>query len=305
MTLLQLNYIMEIYNCGSINKAAQNLFVSQSTISSSIKELEEEINTTIFLRSNRGIEITDEGREFLNYIRPIVEQQKKIQNLYSNKKSLPESRLNISTQRYPFCAKAFVDFLENQTKGKYEFRFKEVGMYQSIEDVSQKQSEVGIVFISSITEKFMARVFNTKEVEFHELRRVPPHVFLRRDHPLANNKSIHVKQLIDYPYVVFIQNDNESLNFSEEVILEGSIHYTKLIYVNDRATVYNVISYSNAFSTGSGILIPGFNDPRVISLPLADDTEEIRIGWIKHKDRELTEEATQFISYLVKTLDEL
>ena len=43
MTFLQLNYVTEIYNCGSINKAAQNLFVSQSSLSNSIRELEDEL----------------------------------------------------------------------------------------------------------------------------------------------------------------------------------------------------------------------------------------------------------------------
>lgn len=77
MTFLQLNYVSEIYNCGSINKAAQNLFVSQSSLSSSIRELEEELGIKIFIRSNRGIVLTEDGQEFLTQIRPIIEQQKK------------------------------------------------------------------------------------------------------------------------------------------------------------------------------------------------------------------------------------
>ncbi len=59
MTFLQLNYVTEIYNCGSINKAAQNLFVSQSSLSNSIRELEDELGIKIFIRSNRGIILTD------------------------------------------------------------------------------------------------------------------------------------------------------------------------------------------------------------------------------------------------------
>ena len=65
MTLSQLEYIMEICHCGSMNKASQHLFVSQSTISTAIRELEEEMGITIFTRSNRGIALTEEGQEFL------------------------------------------------------------------------------------------------------------------------------------------------------------------------------------------------------------------------------------------------
>ena len=74
MTFLQLNYVTEIYSCGSINKAAQNLFVSQSSLSNSIRELEDELGIKIFIRSNRGIILTDDGREFITQIRPIIEQ---------------------------------------------------------------------------------------------------------------------------------------------------------------------------------------------------------------------------------------
>ena len=78
MTLSQMNYILEIYRCGSMNKAAQNLFISQSAISSAIRETEEELGIRIFLRSNRGIALTDDGRELVTQITPIVEQSRKI-----------------------------------------------------------------------------------------------------------------------------------------------------------------------------------------------------------------------------------
>ncbi|MBQ5325718.1 MAG: LysR family transcriptional regulator, partial [Oscillospiraceae bacterium] len=61
MTFSQLNYVLEISRCGSINKAASKLFVSQSSLSNSIQELEKELDITIFVRSTKGIELTPEG----------------------------------------------------------------------------------------------------------------------------------------------------------------------------------------------------------------------------------------------------
>ena len=111
MTLLQMNYLVEIYRCGSMNKAAQNLFVSQSAVSAAIRELEEELGIRIFHRSNRGIALTEDGRELLAQVTPLVERTRKIQNYYSERRVENRARLSISTQRYPFCAKAFVEFL--------------------------------------------------------------------------------------------------------------------------------------------------------------------------------------------------
>ena len=65
MTFQQLRYIVEISKCGSINKAAQKLFLSQSGISTAVRELEEELGIKFFVRSNRGVEFTPEGKEFL------------------------------------------------------------------------------------------------------------------------------------------------------------------------------------------------------------------------------------------------
>ncbi len=62
MTLLQMSYILEVDRCGSMNRAARNLFLSQSALSAAIAEVERELGVTIFLRTNRGVTLTEEGR---------------------------------------------------------------------------------------------------------------------------------------------------------------------------------------------------------------------------------------------------
>ena len=79
MTLLQMSYILEIDRCGSMNKAAQRLFLSQSTLSSAILEAERELGITIFHRSNRGIRLTEDGKELLAQITPLVERSRKLE----------------------------------------------------------------------------------------------------------------------------------------------------------------------------------------------------------------------------------
>lgn len=64
MTLQQLKYIIEVANRGSINEAAKRLFISQPTLSNAIRDLEEEMQLSIFERSNKGISLSKEGVEF-------------------------------------------------------------------------------------------------------------------------------------------------------------------------------------------------------------------------------------------------
>ena len=75
MTFQQLTYVVEISKCGSINKAAHKLLLSQSGISTAVRELEEDLGIRFFTRSNRGVEFTPEGREFLGYAVSLLEQK--------------------------------------------------------------------------------------------------------------------------------------------------------------------------------------------------------------------------------------
>ena len=64
MTLQQLKYILAISETGSMNKAAEQLYVSQPSLTSSVQELEKEIGIKIFNRSGRGVTLTNDGVEF-------------------------------------------------------------------------------------------------------------------------------------------------------------------------------------------------------------------------------------------------
>ena len=198
MTLLQMSYILEVDRCGSINRAAQNLFVSQSALSSAIAEVENELGITIFHRSNRGVALTEDGRELLNQIIPIVERSRKITRYYSERRAENRVTLSIAAQRYPFCAKAFVEFLHLREEPRIEVSFKEVEMAAVIEQVAQQQSDLGVIFVSDMTEHFIRRILEGRNLEFHQLARLRPHVFMRRGHPLSGESSVTLEQLHQY-----------------------------------------------------------------------------------------------------------
>lgn len=298
MTLLQMEYIIEICRCGSMNKAAQHLFISQSAISTAIRELEEEMGITIFARSSRGITLTEEGQEFLARVRPIWEKYRQLRRIYAEKDAAPADYLSISTQRYPFCAKAFVEFLQKQENPRCRFGFKECPMGKVIEEVQGGKSDLGVLFLSDMTEKALTKQFLAKNLEFHELKQIPPHVFLGRHHPLAGKKEILMEELTAYPYVVFTKKEEGDFAFSEEANLPEELDFPQVVYVNDRATFYNITAHTNALSTGSGVLPDGYCDPRILSIPLADPAGAMRIGWLKKSGVPLTPKAQEFIEIL-------
>ena len=82
MRVQQLKYILKVAEVGSITEAAKLLFISQPSLSNSIKETEKEAGITIFLRSRTGITLTKDGAEFLGYARQVIQQMELLEDRY-------------------------------------------------------------------------------------------------------------------------------------------------------------------------------------------------------------------------------
>ena len=147
MTLQQLKYIIQIVQCGSITMAAQKLYITQPSLSKAVSELEQEMGITIFLRSNRGVILSEEGTKFLSYARQVVEQAELLEQTY--KYGEPVKRVfAVSSQHYAFAVNAFVALIKEYGKDKYEFSLRELRTNDIIEDVRTQRSELGILFLS-------------------------------------------------------------------------------------------------------------------------------------------------------------
>lgn len=299
-----MSYIIEVEKCGSINRAAQCLFISQAALSSAIAEAEKELGITIFHRSNRGVSLTDDGRSLIAMITPLVEGNRKISRYYSEQNAENRVRLSIASQRYPFCAKAFVEFLHLLNEPRLDVSLKEMEMSSVISEVSTRQSDLGILFVSNMTEHFIRRILDEKHLEFFELSTVRPRVFMRKEHPLAGKSSVHLEQLYDYPYAMFTQSES-NMNYAEEAVVGTASDFNRVVYVNDRATIYNIMAHTDAVSTGSGVLPDGYGDDRLVTVPLADAVNEMRLGYIHLRGLPLNELEQSFVNILRRILEDI
>ena len=85
MTLQQLIYSITISESGSMNKAAESLYISQPTLTKAIKELESEIGFSIFIRSGKGVELTGDGRDFIIYAKQVCQQYEVLKDKFGTK----------------------------------------------------------------------------------------------------------------------------------------------------------------------------------------------------------------------------
>lgn len=302
MTFQQLFYIAEVARCGSFNRAAQNLYLSQSSISNAVKELEDEMHIRIFQRSNRGVELTAEGKEFLSYAHALLEQKQHIESIYQSETVKPTVHFSVATQRYPFAVDAFIRLLGEVKNPRFSFTIKETGMYSVIDDVYNSMADLGVIFTSNMTEKLIRRLLDTKNLEFHEIEKIQPRVFMREGHPLSGKAFIAPGDLEGWIFMTFEHDLGASLAFSEEIHLLSFKQPERVIHINDRATATNIIVNSDVITLGSGLLLENFVDQRMISIPLEDNTDKMKLGWIKQKNRGNSPEAEEFIRLLEQTI---
>ena len=147
MTLQQLKYIITVAETGTITEAAAKLFISQPSLTNAVKELEKEMNVTIFDRTNKGISVSKEGEVFLGYARQVLEQAAILEDTYKSSNNRKQE-FGVSTQHYSFAVNAFVDMIKQYGKETYDFTIRETQTYEIIEDVAAMKSEIGILYIN-------------------------------------------------------------------------------------------------------------------------------------------------------------
>ena len=291
MTLQQLKYADAVATCGSISEAARRVFVSQPTLTESIRVLEEELRTAIFTRTSRGVAVTREGEEFLASARQILDDASRIAEKYTGK-AVRRPQFSVSCQHYAFAVEAFTEVVKSNVSDAYDFTLRETVTSEIIDDVARLRSEVGILYLSRRNERALLKILKKEELLFEELFSARPHVFLGRRHPLAKKKSIRPEDLDAYPYITYEQGVDNALYFAEEVM--PAIDRRKNIRVRDRATMTNLILGLNGFTVASGVHAKGYN-PSIVSLPLKlEDT--IRVGVVHRSGVPLSSAADAFVA---------
>ena len=299
MTLQQIRYAIVIANTKSMNEAAKQLYITQPSLSASLKDLESELGITIFARSSKGVVVTTEGEEFLGYARQVIEQVALLEDKYTGNADI-KKKFSISTQHYSFAVKAFVEMVKQFGMNEYEFAIKESKTYDIIQDVKYFKSELGILYLNDFNEKILQKLFKESDVEFHELFKCNAYVYMWKGNPLSSKSNLTLKDLEEYPCLSFEQGDNNSFYFSEEIL--STYSYKKYIKASDRATMLNLMVGLNGYTLRSGIICEELNGSDYIAVPLDTDVM-MRIGYITRKNTVVSSIGSKYIEELIQYAD--
>ena len=289
MKMKQLEYLIKIAECGSISKAAQELYISQPSLTKAISSLEEEFHVQLLLRKPRGVELTIEGKSFLHYARSVVTAASALAG---------RSRLFIASQQLDFVHPLILKtYLQNQDRSLH-YNLVETDRNDVTRIVLDGKADIGLFVRSSADAKSYLWNTESKRLSLHSLDKAGVYVCLGPCSPYYHRKSMCFSEVEKCPQVVldmeeaatqdlFVDNKDNHFNM-DKAIFFNSVTACEMFLLESEAVLY-VAKWA----------IGCFRDARIRVLPVLEASEEeSELVWIKRRGDPLTPTEMQFLQHL-------
>ncbi|HGR9108748.1 TPA: LysR family transcriptional regulator [Streptococcus pneumoniae] len=298
MNIQQLRYVVAIANSGTFREAAEKMYVSQPSLSISVRDLEKELGFKIFRRTSSGTFLTRRGMEFYEKSQELVKGFDIFQNQYANPEE-EKDEFSVASQHYDFLPPTITAFSERYPDYK-NFRIFESTTVQILDEVAQGYSEIGIIYLNNQNKKGIMQRVEKLGLEVIELIPFHTHIYLREGHPLAQKEELVMEDLADLPTVRFTQEKDEYLYYSENFVDTSAS--SQMFNVTDRATLNGILERTDAYATGSGFLdSDSVNGITVIRLK---DNLDNRMVYVKREEVELSQAGTLFVEVMQEYFDQ-
>lgn len=298
MNIQQLRYVVAIANSGTFREAAEKMYVSQPSLSISVRDLEKELGFKIFRRTSSGTFLTRRGMEFYEKSQELVKGFDIFQNQYANPEE-EKDEFSVASQHYDFLPPTITAFSERYPDYK-NFRIFESTTVQILDEVAQGHSEIGIIYLNNQNKKGIMQRVEKLGLEVIELTPFHTHIYLREGHPLAQKEELVMEDLADLPTVRFTQEKDEYLYYSENFVDTSAS--SQMFNVTDRATLNGILERTDAYATGSGFLdSDSVNGITVIRLK---DNLDNRMVYVKREEVELSQAGTLFVEVMQEYFDQ-
>ncbi|MZQ99184.1 MAG: LysR family transcriptional regulator [Acidaminobacter sp.] len=288
--------VLEVEKCGSISRAAQNLFLSQSNLSTSIKSLENELGYSIFTRSSQGVTITPEGKLFLKSAKIIYAELRnieKIEKIYKAK----DSNLSIVCVYSSFIFQKFIEFRKNYFLGNTKDSFKETGLNQAMQDIIAKTYRVGFFydFDNNIHKRWELAEKYFLDINLLSTS-IPVTALISVKHPLSNEAALTPETLQSYPIVTFEDFENDDWLGAMGILAEKDV-----LYIFDRGGMIETVKNGHYIGISVGRPISFIKeDMSLVSIPIHGIQHQLNQYWVKSNSYELNEVEQGFLRFIKK-----
>lgn len=241
MNFLHLKYAIMVAETGSISKAAEKLYVAQPNVSRAIKELESDLNITIFERNSKGMIVTPEGEQLIHYAKRILRQIDDMEKIFKYQKK--KNVFSISVPRASYISDAFVEFskcLNNIDNA--EVYYKETNAYRVINNVINEEYNLGILRYYINHDRYFKDIIEKKELKCELINQFKYVLIFNKNSALAENKEIHYSDLKDFIEIAHGDPYVPSLSTNELVKTELSEEVSRRIFVFERANQFELLA---------------------------------------------------------------
>ena len=241
MNILHMKYAVEVARLGSLNKAAETLMIAQPNLSRSIKDLEADLGITIFQRSARGMELTPDGQEFIDYARDILLRIDRIEQSYRDG-SHKKRKFSISVPRASYISAAMAEFSKEIGDADIEIYYKETNSKKTIRKILENEYKLGIIRYADNYDKYYKSMLEEKGLQYEMVAEFTYVLIMSRDNPLASKPTITYDDLSSYIEIAHADPYVPSLPMSKVFREELPDHIGRRIFVFERASQFDLLA---------------------------------------------------------------
>lgn len=296
MKLQTIEYVLEIARCGSINKAARNLYLSQPNLSGSVRALENELGFKLFRRKNSGVELTPEGAEFIKSAKRIHLELEKIQKIPALFQEYRD--LSVTSTYSALFFQIFMAYQEQHSAEDVQDTFKETGLIQTFQDVVEQKYRLSIFYCFECRKGFHKSVAERYGLEMIPLYApVPVEVLVSVSNPIVKKGELSLDEIANYPIITY-----EDFKYEDWL---GVLHVgpaQRVTKIFDRGGLCDTICGSGAIA----IVKKGSMNTRgrsgCTTLPIKGQQPMLGIHMLKQKNYPLSYREKEFVKFLKKYL---
>lgn len=304
MKIEQLRQIIAIADAGSISKAASSMYISHSTLSSSVRAAENELGGKLFTRTNNGVILTSFGSIVCEQARSICNEMDYLLNM-EGKADTEHYFLNIAHMFSPIAKDAFTDVFNRYSDMPIKFSMLEGTAFEVFDMVSSGRAEVGIFATLSNAANIYRMAIESHDLIYKKITDRKLYVMLGSRNPLYTKQGsdIHLEELSDYAFAYYTEAIQEAPIM--DLFADGGMIKRQVSLPSLEALV-DFLHRSDAFTfepVNPTISMPGEQGLRFFNL--ADEDVYIELGWVRRAGHELSPLAQEFMDCMYSRVERL
>ncbi|MEE0945970.1 MAG: LysR family transcriptional regulator [Acutalibacteraceae bacterium] len=300
MNLLHLKHALEVAKSGSLSKASENLMIAAPNVSRSIKELEADLGITIFDRTPKGMVVTAEGEELLNFAKGILGQIDEVERFYKNG-SPKKQKFSISVPRACYISHAFAKFSKSLSDDAAEIFYKETNSQRTIHNMINHDYKLGIIRYAENYDKYFKAMLEEKGFCYDLVTEFTYSLIMSKDSPLAKKDSITLKDLSGLVEIAHADPYVPLMPMAKVVKEELSDDIKRRIFVFERASQFELLSQNtDTFMWVSPVPQELLDRYSLVQRKCYENKRIYKDVFIYKKGYKLSSLDKQFISELIK-----